>query len=170
VARTILRSDERLRHVVAGIYQDALHRLPDARGYTSWTAKLRSGTTFNDLSAYIYGSPESLQVLGGGDVRTWVNGLYQGLLNRTASSAERDHWAAQAAARGRVWVTWYIAASTEARKLRLNAYYQDLMQRPVDASGLRTWMPLLMQDGDVTVQEFLVTSKEYWSRASSRFP
>jgi hypothetical protein len=46
----------------------------------------------------------------------------------------------------------------------------QLLQRPVDASGINTWMPRLMQNGDVDVQVFITTSVEYWNRAQARFP
>jgi SpoIID/LytB domain protein len=170
VARTFLTSTERLRVTVAGVYADALNRAPDEGGYRSWVAYLRSGATFNDLNAALYGSPESLQRLGGGDVRRWVEGLYQGLLNRSAGASERAYWADVARVRGRGYVAWNISASTEARKLRLYGYYTALLQRPVDSSGLRTWMPRMMQDGDIQVQVFIASSTEYWNRARTRFP
>ena len=170
VARSFITSTERLRVTVAAVYADALHRAPDPRGYTTWVTLLRNGASFNDLNAAIYSSSESLTKLGGGDVRLWVNGLYQGLLNRTAGAAERDHWAGVVAQRGRSWVVWHISASTEARQKRLNGYYMEMLQRSVDPSGLRTWMPLLMQNGDIAVQVFIATSTEYWKKAQTRFP
>jgi hypothetical protein len=170
VGRAITTSEERLRVTVAQVYAAALHRTPDANGYRSWVGYLRSGATYNDLNAAIFGSRESLQVLGGGDVRLWVDGLYQALLGRSAGASERAHWASVAASRGRNYVVWNISASTEARQRRLNGYYMELLQRPVDAAGLRTWMPHLMRDGDVQVQVFITSSTEYWNRAPARFP
>jgi SpoIID/LytB domain protein len=170
VARTFLTSTERLRVTVAEVYAAGLRRVPDARGFDTWVNYLRNGATYNDLNAAIFSSPESLHVLGGGDTRLWVDGLYQALLGRSAAASERTHWAGVAATRGRHYVSWFIAASTEARKRRLNAYYMELLQRPVDPSGLRTWMPPLMRDGDIQVQVFIASSAEYWSRAAGRFP
>jgi SpoIID/LytB domain protein len=170
VASTFLTSTEYLRRTVAGVYSGALHRAPDPRGYQSWVGYLQDGETYNDLNVQIYSSPESLHVLGGGDVRLWVQGLYQGLLGRSAAGSERDHWAALAATRGRPYVVWSISVSTEARQRRLNGYYTALLQRPVDGSGLRTWMPLLMTDGDISAQAFIAGSTEYWNRAQVRFP
>jgi SpoIID/LytB domain protein len=170
VASTFLTSTEYLRRTVAGVYSGALHRAPDPRGYQSWVGYLQDGETYNDLNVQIYSSPESLHVLGGGDVRLWVQGLYQGLLGRSAAGSERDHWAALAATRGRPYVVWSISVSTEARQRRLNGYYTALLQRPVDGSGLRTWMPLLMTDGDISAQAFIAGSTEYWNRAQARFP
>jgi SpoIID/LytB domain protein len=170
IGRTIATSEERLRLTVSDVYGQALHRTPDARGRTSWVGYLRSGATYNDLNAAIFGSPESLQVLGGGDVRVWVDGLYRALLGRGAGASERTHWTDTAFARGRNYVAFHISASAEARQKRLNTYYSELLQRPVDSSGLRSWMPLLMQDGDVDVKVFIMSSAEYWNRTPSRFP
>ena len=170
VARSVITSTERLRVTVAQVYAGALHRTPDASGYRSWVAYLQGGATFNDLNAAIYSSQESLNVLGGGDTRLWVNGLYQQLLGRTAGGSERAYWADVARDRGRNYVVWFISASTEARQRRLNWYYTELLQRPVDSAGLRSWMPHLMQNGDIQVQVFITSSTEYWNRAQVRFP
>jgi SpoIID/LytB domain protein len=170
VARSFITSTERLRGTVISVYAGGLQRAPDPRGFNTWVAHLRNGMSFNDFNAAIYGSRESLTKLGGGDLRTWVNGLYQGLLNRTASASERTHWATVAGTRGRGWVVWHISASSEARKKRLNGYYSEMLQRTADPSGLRTWMPLLMQNGDIAVQVFIATSAEYWSKSRTRFP
>jgi SpoIID/LytB domain protein len=170
VGRSLILSTERLKRTVAEIYQGALHRAPDANGYRTWVAYLQRGATYNDVNAVIYSSAESLNVLGGGDPGLWVDGLYQQLLGRGAGATERVHWADVAAVRGRSYVVWNISSSVEARQRRLNAYYGELLQRPVDPSGLRTWMPHLMRNGDVDVQVFLTSSVEYWNRAQVRFP
>ena len=170
VGRSILMSTEHLNTVIAGVYAGALKRGPDLNGYRSWGSYLRSGKTYNDLAAAIYGSSESLQKLGGGDVRVWVDGLYRGLLGRGAGASERASWAAQAATRGRAYVAITISKSLEARQRRVNGYYTELMQRGVDSAGLQTWVPLLLGNGDVDVQVSLISSEEYWNRAGVRFP
>jgi SpoIID/LytB domain protein len=170
VARAFTTSTERLRVTVADVYAAALRRTPDEGGYRSWVAFLRSGATYNDLNGMIYGSPESVQALGGGDTGLWVEGMYQGLLGRSASPSERAHWTDVAGLRGRGYVAWHISASTEARQRRLNGYYTEMLQRSVDSAGLRSWMPLLMRDGDIQVQVFIASSAEYWERAPARFP
>jgi SpoIID/LytB domain protein len=170
VARAILTSDERLRRTVGEAYQAALNRGPDPVGQRSWFSWLRGGRTVNDLNAAMFGSAESLEKLGGGDVRLWVDGLYRATLDRGAGAAERDHWARVAATRGRNYVAFHISASEEGRRKRLVAYYGDLLQRGVDAAGMRTWIPRMMHDGDIQVQEFIASSSEYWDKARTRFP
>ena len=170
VAGSFVTSTERLRITVADVYAGALRRTPDESGYRSWVAYLRGTPTLNDLHAALYGSAESLQVLGAGDVRLWVEGVYRGLLGRSASAAERTNWANVASVNGRNYVARTISVSTEARQRRLNGYYLELLQRPVDSSALRIWMPQLTGDGDVQVLVAVASSTEYWNRAPARFP
>jgi SpoIID/LytB domain protein len=170
VARTILTSTEGLQGLVTRVYSAALHRAPSANDYRTWVAYLRSGATYNDLNGGVFGAQESLRALGGGDVRLWVNGVYQALLGRGAGATERSNWASVAAARGLKYVVLNISTSAEARQRRLNGYYTALLHRSVDASGVQTWMPLMARIGDVDVQVFITGSAEYWNRAVARFP
>jgi len=170
VGRSILMSTEHLNSVITSVYAGALKRGPDLSGYRSWGAYLRSGKTYNDFAAAIYGSPESLQKLGGGDVRVWVDGLYRGMLGRGAGASERASWAGQAATRGRAYVAITISKSLEARQRRVNGYYTKILQRGADSAGLRSWVPLLLGNGDIDVQISLISSAEYWNRARVRFP
>lgn len=170
VARQFTESAERMRRIVDEAYSGGLRRSPDSGGYNTWVRYLASGATLNDLNAAVYGSAESLRVLGGGDNGAWVDGMYQGLLGRSAAPAERSHWTAAAGSQGTGSVAWQISASAEARKRRLNAYYEGLLQRPVDSSGLQSWMPLMQGRGDFVVPTFIVSSSEYWMRSPQRFP
>lgn len=170
VSRAFLTSTERLRATVAQAYAGGLKRTPDASGYNSWVSYLRSGKTLNELNAAIYSSAESLRALGGGDTGAWVDGLYQGLMGRSAGVSERAHWAAVAGQRGRSYVAFNISSSAEARRLRLTAYYSNLLHRGVDSTGMATWIPKMMGDGDIAVQVFITGSEEYWGKALVRFP
>lgn len=170
VASAFIGSTERLRVLVAQTYQGALRRTPDEGGYRTWTAYLANGATFNDLNAAVYGSYESYLVLGGGDNGRWVEGMYQGLLGRSAGPSERSYWTAVANQRGTGYVAWQISASYEARQRRLNGYYMELLQRSVDPAGMNSWMPLMIGRGDVDVQTFIASSYEYWLKAPGRFP
>jgi SpoIID/LytB domain protein len=170
VASAFVGSMERLRVLVAQAYQGGLRRSPDEGGYRTWTGYLQSGATLNDLNAAIYGSAESYSVLGGGDNGQWVEGMYQGLLGRSAGPSERSYWTTVAGERGRGYVAWQISASYEARLRRLDGYYREILQRPVDSAGMRSWMPLMIGRGDFDVQTFVAGSYEYWLTAPSRFP
>jgi hypothetical protein len=128
------------------------------------------GRSVNDLNAAIYGSYESVLVLGNGDNGQWVDGMYMGLLGRTAAPDEKVAWTNVANTRGRSYVAFNISSSVEARQRRLNAYYVTLLGRTVDETGVRGWVPVMAGRGDFDVQVFILSSQEYWDRAPGRFP
>lgn len=169
LAERIVTSRERLVKLVTAMYRSALLRDPEPAGLENWVAHLAAGRGVYDIQVGIYGSAESLQKLGGGDVRTWVNALYVELLGRTASASERDYWAERATTQqGRFTVVAQIAGSPEAGKRRLNAYYHTMLLRDVDPSGLGTFLPLMNARGDFEIPVRLGSSPEYWSKAQTR--
>ncbi|NTW40027.1 MAG: DUF4214 domain-containing protein [Cellulomonadaceae bacterium] len=170
VTAPIVASRERLETLVRGVYQDALHRAPDAAGLNYWVGYLAATQRVADLQVAIFSSPESLQVLGGGDTGTWVGGMYQALLKRTAAPAEAQYWAGVAQSGGRAAAVGWIARSPEAGTRRLDGYYQTFLGRSVDPSGVASWLPLMAGTGDFTVPGILGSSPEYWARAQTRFP
>lgn len=170
VAAEFAGSSERHNRWVAEVYAAALRRAPDAAGGRGWLDYLNSGATLNDLNAGLYGSAESLQVLGGGDPQLWVEGLYQALLGRGAGAAERAGWANEAARVGRPAVALAISQSAEARDRRLAGYYQALLGRAVDEAGRASFSPSLAGRGDVDAVAVIASSAEYRARAEARFP
>jgi SpoIID/LytB domain protein len=169
VARSLASSRERMSALVVAQYSLALHRTPDPGGLVSWVGRLGSSSGgLSDLQIGLYGSPESLQTLGVGNLSIWVNGLYVALLDRTASISERQHWASQAVLHGRASVVASIARSDEAGMRRLTAFYTTFLQRGVDPSGQRSLLPLMAGRGDFAVPVTLGSSPEYWNRAQTR--
>jgi hypothetical protein len=170
-ARGFIGSPEQMHAWLDTVYQAALKRSPEAGVYAYWGNVLASGGSLNDLDAGLYGSPESLQALGGGDLGQWVDGAYRGLLGRPAAPSEQAFWAQVAAAQGTVAVAMLLSASPEGRAMRVNSYYQRYLQRPADPGGVQTWSPLLLAGGgDVNVQVAIASGPEYWARATARFP
>jgi peptidoglycan hydrolase-like amidase len=170
IARGFAESAERMHRLVDEAYAGGLRRSPDSGGYRTWVAYLANGASLNQLNAAIYGSPESMRVLGQGDVGAWVDGTYRGLLGRGAAPEERSFWADVAGSQGAAAVASRISSSAEARQRRLNAYYMHFLQRSVDTSGLESWMPLMQGRGDFVVPAIIASSKEYWLRSPQRFP
>lgn len=169
-ASGVSTSDERLAVFVTNQYQTALHRNPEPSGLAFWVKKLQGGWTVPDLQAGVYGSDEALQVLGQGDLRTWVGAMYSSLLGRTATPSETAAWAAIANAQGRAATVAGISHSEEAAKVRLKAYYQTMLGRDPDPAGIAGFVPVLMQGrGDILVPVFIGQSAEYWARAQTRF-
>ncbi len=168
LVQQIATSPERLTNLVAAQYRAALHREPEPAGLANWVAYLHSGRGVYELEVGIYGSPESLQVLGGGDVSTWVAALYTALLGRTAAPSEIQFWTHIASVQGRAAVASGIARSDEASMRRLTVYYQTFLLRDVDPSGRATFLPLMTGRGDFEIPVDLGSSPEYWSRAQTR--
>ena len=169
-ATGLSNSDERLMVFVTAQYRAALHRDPEPAGLTFWVRKLQTGWTVPDLQAGVYGSYESLAVLGQGNVQTWVGAIYQSILGRTASPSEAAAWAAYAAAKGRQAAVAGISHSEEAARVRLAAYYQTMLGRAPDPSGIAGFVPVLMAGrGDILVPIYIGQSTEYWARAQTRF-
>ena len=170
VAYAIVNSTERYQQMVNQAYVFGLHRFPDPGGANTWLNLLVRGGTLNDLNAAIYGSREAIIVLGGGDLRQWVDGVYQGILGRSASAGDRTHWANVAAQVGTPAVVMAISTSAEARYRRLGEYYWYLLGRTMDVGGRDTYAPALAGRGDTTVPALLAASPEYRARAEVRFP
>jgi SpoIID/LytB domain protein len=170
VARSFVNSRERLNTLVDQAYLGALQRHPEAQGQENWVNFLIGGATLNDLNAAVYGSQESVMVLGGGDNALWVDGMYLGILGRSAGPSERAYWIDMANRQSRGFVAWNISASVEARERRLNGYYLEFLGRTVDPTGVRTWVPAMAGRGDFDVQVFIAGSAEYYDRAGVRFP
>lgn len=168
LADKIVMSRERLEKLVAAQYQGALLREPERAGLDNWVAHLAAGDGVYDLMIGIYGSGESLQKLGGGDVSAWVDALYQGILGRSASSADKAFWTSYAVGHGRPATVAAIARSDEAGMRRLTTYYRTFLQRDVDPSGRATFLPMMTDRGDFDVPVRLGSSPEYWSRAQER--
>lgn len=169
LVRQIATSRERMVNLVAAQYRKALNRGPEPEGRDHWVRHLEAGWGVYDLQVAIYGSPEALQTLGRGDVRTWVGELYLRILGRGSQAWERDYWADVAARFGRERVVADIARSEEATLQRLDAYYRTFLLRGVDPSGKATFLPMMTGRGDFDVPVHLGSSPEYWNRAQTRF-
>lgn len=170
VTNGIVYSPERLGALIAVEYRDALHREPEPGGLANWRLYLERGAGVPDLKVGVYSSVESLNVLGGGDTRTWVGGMYAAILMRPASESEKSMWADVALRYGRVRAVTGIAKSSEAGLRRLESYYQRYLGRGLDPAGQSTWLPYMSGAGDFQVPGFIGGSPEYWARAQVRFP
>lgn len=154
---------------VDDVYVAALGRRAEPAGRDGWVRSLTSGATYPQVVGGVYGSAESLQVLGGGDTRRWVAGLYARMLGRAPEAGVAAQWEQVAAVHGRAYVAQVVWGSSEARSARLDGYYRQLLGRGVDPAG-RGWADLLLGRGDLTVPVNLASTPEYLQRAVSRFP
>lgn len=170
-AAALVGSTERLETIVAQQYQAALSRGPEPAGTAFWVGLFQAGWNVPDLQAGIYGSDEAVLNLGGGDELRWVAAMYQAILGRGASPAECQWWLDYARVHGRQAAVRGITRSEEAALVRLNGYYQQMLGRGPDPSGIGTFVPVLMNGrGDLILPALIGQSTEYWQRALLRYP
>ncbi|WP_449385572.1 SpoIID/LytB domain-containing protein [Cellulomonas soli] len=170
-AAALVGSTERLQTIVAEQYRAALNREPEPEGTTFWVGLFQSGWNVPDLQAGIYGSDEAVLNLGGGDEMRWVAAMYQAVLGRAATESECRWWLDYAHRNGRQAAVRGITRSEEAALVRLNGYYQTMLGRGPDPSGIATFVPVLMNGrGDLILPALIGQSSEYWDRAQTRFP
>lgn len=156
---SLASSDEWLAVVVGDLYRGALDRDPDAGGLAFWLARLRAGALVNQIGAQVYGSPEAYARAGGADA-AFVQYLYERILHRNPSSADRDYWAAQVRTRGRGWVAGRFFASAESRGDRVDDLYDRILGRTPDATGRAFWVRRLATVNDVRLAVQLASSPE----------
>ncbi|MCG7285433.1 DUF4214 domain-containing protein [Cellulomonas sp. ACRRI] len=168
VAQGIVRSNERIYTFVQRQYRTALGREPDATGTQTWVNLMLQGMTVPELQVQVYASAEGFDVIGRKDLRTWVDGVYQRILGRSASAAERDSWAATAQRTGLHAVVRAIVLSDEAALIRLNEYYNLMLGRNADAAGIATYKPMMAGQGDFVLPIEIGRSQEYFNRAQTR--
>ena len=168
VAGGIVMSYERLNTFVRRQYDAALGRQPDPVGTDHWIRALQGGMTVPELQVQVYASQEGLNVLGKGDVGNWVDGIYRGVLRRSASDSERAYWASEVARTDLFVVARSIVLSEEAALLRLDEYYSLMLGRHADPSGIATYEPMMAGNGDFVLPIQIGRSLEYFYRAQTR--
>jgi uncharacterized repeat protein (TIGR01451 family) len=132
VINDFLTSEEYREHLVDCIYENFLHRAPDAPGLQFWTAKLGSpraeaqaGGSGDELFvvAAIAGSPEYFLTHGNTDTG-FVNGLYQDILGRNADGGGQAFWAHESSLhRDHDAIVRDLLNTSEAQHKLLNADY-----------------------------------------------
>lgn len=169
VASSFALSGEGLGYRVDDVYVAALGRSAEPAGKGAWVRLLAAGAPYPQVVSAIYGSPESLQVLGGGDTATWVGAMYARMLGRAPEPGAAAYWERVATVYGRGYVAEVVWGSREARMIRLNWYYTQMLGRGVDPAGYG-WADLLLGRGDLTLPINLASTPEYLQRSRARFP
>lgn len=170
MAQELARSSEWLTWVITGFYRGALGRGPDPSGLAFWIANARAGMSPAEIAARFYASDEYYG-RAGGTPEAWIRALYRALLLREGEPAGVAHWVATLAAgvpRHQVTIGFY--QSPESLGLRVRVLYQKLLGRGPDPSGMRTWPPVVRDQGDLALAAFIAGSDEYFARARVRFP
>ena len=82
---------------------------------------------------------QTLVASGTADER-FVQALYMLLLNRSGAASEVSGWVNNLPAQGRPGVAMAILSSSEFRTYQFEGYYNALLHRPDDMTGLGGWV------------------------------
>ncbi len=136
-------STEYLNDQVSAMYQLYLQRPADPAGAQYWVSFLQTGGTLEEVAAGLTSSQEYF-VLEGGTNQGFIIGLYQEVLNRSASSGEIAGWeTALDNGESRFDVSLTFLTSQEYRTDLVQADYMTFLLRPADSGGLAAWVNAL---------------------------
>jgi hypothetical protein len=167
----VLASTEYYLKRVDQSYRNVLGREPEPDGRQYWLREIETSRLLvDDLEMIHTESDEFFTVGAQSDPGTFVEILYQKLLGRSASSADRESWISVLNTRGRVAVVRGVYNSEESAARRIHALYENYFQRSADVSGIITYTPIVLNSGDHALRRILVNSGEYLDRAEVRFP
>lgn len=128
------------------LYTGEMGRVPDLGGYRYWAAQVSGrARTLTQVADAFAGSPEFLKTYGNTTDKQFVQLLYQHVLGRAGDTAGVDYWTqrlSQGASRGTVAVGFTESAENRTRTATVTTVqvlFFDLLQRPVDPSGLQYW-------------------------------
>jgi uncharacterized repeat protein (TIGR01451 family) len=169
VAALLVHSDEYYADIIiTPAYSKFLGRTPDATGIAYWVDQMQhNGLTDEQLEAGFIGSAEFYTHAGGTD-KTWVDAMYQDLLDRLADAAGESYWTSQLAhGAQRSDVAYGFAASLERERTRITDDYMNYLGRAPDEAGLDYWVRQFAQG---QTNENLITgfiaSDEYYNKHS----
>jgi uncharacterized protein YkwD len=147
VVTAILGSWEYNQRVVTQIYQQYLHRAPDAGGLAGFTNALMNGMSELAVRQIILSSDE-YWALHGGNAAGYVQGLYNDVLGRSYSGQEAGYWISLAQSSNRAGVVAGLTGSWEANAVIVGTLYQSFLQRSPDQGGLTGWVNFLEGTGN----------------------
>jgi streptogramin lyase len=102
-----------------------------------------------------------------GVLHNYVNVLYEEVLGRSASAAERNYWFNVENQSGQAAVANGIQRSDEAHVRLVAGWYQSYLSRPADAAGLQFFVMLLRTGTEEQALADLLASTEYYNHALS---
>jgi hypothetical protein len=148
---------------VDGFYQTILGRAADSAGLQYWVGRMVGGTTEETVEASLLDSAEFQQ--RNPLFKSFVDGLYQNVLDRSADSAGESYWT-NALDAGRVTASKVIQTfvnSTESHTILVNSLYSDFLNRRPDPTSVDSWVQQLdlgLLDYQAVAETFL-SSAEY---------
>ncbi|MCA9102994.1 MAG: DUF4214 domain-containing protein [Pirellulales bacterium] len=161
VANSFLTSREHLAHKISNYYQTFLGRGADANGLAYWRDRLLSVGEENVATEFL-SSPE-FQAAHASD-ESFVDALYQLILNRTADKNGRDFYVGELqGGLTRADLANQFTHSRERYRSIVGAFYQRYLGREGDQAGIDFYVSQLINgaiDLNTLAQQFL-TSDEF---------
>jgi hypothetical protein len=144
VADLIQRSTEAFTRMVRGFFETFLGREPAAGEEAGWvTLLLRGWTEEQVLAAFLdteeFGRRAASLAPGTTADESFVRALHGLLLLRPAAEAELGDWLAALPDLGRARLAHVVLCSTEYRRLRVAAFFEELAGRPGDEGEVAAW-------------------------------
>lgn len=170
VANAILYSDEYYLQRIDAAYREVLGREPDEIGRNDWLNRMRSRQVSVDEIRMTFTRSLEYYMKTGGNDTSFVSVLYTTLLQRQASPDEIAHWSNMSTQHGGYFVVDSIWNSYESGVRRLDVVYNTYLKRSADQSGISSWVPLILAQGDQAARSTIVSSLEYLLQSRGRFP
>jgi len=163
LAQILNRSAEHLGLEVNHLYQEILHRSPDAGGGSFWTSRLLAGVTEFELAVDLLSSVEyaSTHATPG----AFVAGLYADVLGRAPDAAGQAFWVQSGLSTGALARAFVYSAENDRRIV--DRCYVEYLRRTADPSG-EAFFTSMLQAGLTTpdtIQELFLGSAEYFANA-----
>lgn len=161
----IARSREYVEQRVIEAYATILRRAPDPAGFEVQVQAIMAGVfRVEDLRGQLIASPEYYAAAGGNHA-AYVAKLYRDILQREAVPAEIAWWTSTISARGLAIAPYGVWRSRESAELRVHETYDIYLDRKADPTGIGTWSPYWMANGDDALRAVIIGSDEYLGRS-----
>ncbi|WP_267355685.1 MULTISPECIES: DUF4214 domain-containing protein [unclassified Methylobacterium] len=163
---------------IARLYYGLLDRAPDAGGLQSWTNAITSGgMSLHDVAQAMLSSAEYASDTGAVTDSTYVQDLYQQVLDRAAEASGLQAWtSALASGADRSSVAQAFVDSSEyqghyagqSNAAYVEGLYEHVLGRTGDAAGLQAWSSALDSNATtrVDVANSIVHAAEFQSHLS----
>jgi hypothetical protein len=167
VVSNILKSAQASGHTINAAYERFLDRGATA---TETNAALAGrGASINTLDASILGSDEFYRTQGKGTTSGFLDALAEAWLGTTFSASTKAHYTQQLNhGTTRYRIAQEVINSPTGRAAEVNYYYEQILGRPADKKGLKTYTAVLAKTGNVSqVIDSLLASEEFYRTNSA---
>jgi hypothetical protein len=167
VDQALVHSAEFLANLIRNDYQQYLGRTAGTSEVAGWVSSIQQGMTDVQVMANMIGSSEYF-VHVGNNAKSWVDSLYQSLLNRTADPSGEQFWMQEAALTGKGTIALQIANSPERESIVVQHDYQTYLGRSAGAAEIGGWVNAFENGAtNQTLIANFIGSQEYYQKQNS---